>query len=104
VIHHSSWGSFGIRQGEWKLLQVRGVGDGPPADDPKLPPGQLYNIVEDFGETNNLYEKHPEIVKKLSGLLDQYLMEGRSTPGKRVEPKPDEKAGNRGPKNRGGVE
>ena len=104
VVHHSSWGSFGIRQGEWKLLQVRGVGDGPPAKDDKLPPGQLYNIVEDFAETNNLYEKRPEIVKRLAALLDQYLAEGRSTPGRRVEPLPDEKAGARGPRNRGGVE
>jgi hypothetical protein len=40
----------------------------------------------------------------MSALLDQYLVEGRSTPGKRVEPKPDEKAGARGAKNRGGVE
>jgi len=104
VVHHSSWGSFGIRQGEWKLLEVRGVGDGPPSKDTSLPPGQLYNIVEDYGETNNLYEKRPEIVKRLSALLDHYLEEGRSTPGKRVEPLPDEKAGSRGPKNRGGVE
>jgi arylsulfatase A-like enzyme len=104
VVHHSSWGSFGIRQGEWKLLQVRGVGDGPPSKDTSLPPGQLYNIVEDFGETNNLYEKRPEIVKRLSAVLDRYLEEGRSTPGKRVEPLPDEKAGARGPKTRGGVE
>ena len=80
VIHHSSWGSFGIRQGEWKLLLVRGVGDGPPSKDESLPPAQLYNIVEDFGETNNLYEKHPDIVKRLTALLDKYLEEGRSTP------------------------
>ena len=104
VIHHSSWGSFAIRQGEWKLLLVRGVGDGPPSKDTSLPPGQLYNIVEDYGETNNLYDKRPEIVKRLTALLDKYLAEGRSTPGPRVEPLPEERDGTRGPKNRGGVE
>ena len=104
VIHHSAWGSYGIRQGEWKLLLVRGVGDGPPAKDESLPAGQLYNIVQDFGETNNLYDKHPEIVKRLTALLDKYLEEGRSTPGPRVEPLPEEKRGNRGPAVRGGVE
>ena len=103
-MHHSAWGSFGIRQGEWKLLQVRGVGDGPPSNDDNLPPGQLYNIVEDFGETKNLYEKYPDIVKRLSALLDRYLTEGRSTPGKPVQAKPDENAGTRGAKTRGGVE
>jgi hypothetical protein len=80
------------------------VGDGPPSKDTSLPPGQLYNIVEDFGETNNLYEKHPEIVKRLTALLDKYLEEGRSTPGPRVEPLPEEKVGGRGPRIRGGVE
>jgi arylsulfatase A len=104
VIHHSSWGSFAIRQGEWKLMLVRGVGDGPPSKDTSLPEGQLYNIVEDFGEANNLYEKRPEIVKRLSALLDRYLAEGRSTPGPRVEPLPEEKFGGRGPRIRGGVE
>jgi arylsulfatase A-like enzyme len=104
LVHHSSWGSFGIRQGEWKLLEVRGVGDGPPSDDPKLPPGQLYNIVKDFGETENLYNERPDIVKRLSALLEKYKEEGRSTPGKRVELSAEEKAGARGAKTRGGVE
>lgn len=104
VVHHSSWGSFGIRQGEWKLLMVRGVGDGPPSNDASLPPGQLYNIVDDFAEKNNVYGKHPEIVKRLTAVLDRYLAEGRSTPGKRVEPLEAEKAGARGAKIRGGVE
>jgi arylsulfatase A-like enzyme len=104
VIHHSAWGSFAIRQGEWKLMLVRGVGDGPPSNDTSLPPAQLYNIVEDFGETNNQYKKRPEIVKRLKTLLDGYLASGRSTPGPRVEPLPEEKPGARGPRNRGGVE
>ena len=104
VIHHSAWGSFAIRQGAWKLMLVRGVGDGPPSKDSSLPEGQLYNVVEDFGETNNLYTKRPEIVKRLTVLLDKYLAEGRSTPGPRVEPLPAEKGGARGPRNRGGVE
>jgi arylsulfatase A-like enzyme len=104
IVHHSSWGSFAIRQGEWKLLLVRGVGDGPPSKDTSLPPGQLYNIEQDFGEANNLYEPQPEIVKRLTALLDRYLAEGRSTPGRRVEPLPSERPGNRGPKSQGGVE
>ena len=104
VIHHSAYGSFAIRQGEWKLMLVRGVGDGPPSKDTKLPEGQLYNVVKDFAETDNLYEKRPEIVKRLTVLLDKYLADGRSTPGPRVEPLPEEKTGARGPKTRGGVE
>jgi arylsulfatase A-like enzyme len=104
VVHHSSSGAFAIRQGEWKLLLLRGTGDGEPSKDQSLPPGQLYNIVEDYGETNNLYEKRPEIVKRLSALLDRYRTEGRSTPGRRVEPLPDEAAGARSAGFAGGVE
>jgi arylsulfatase A len=104
VVHHSAWGAFAIRQGQWKLCLIRGTGNGPPDQDTSLPPGQLYNLVKDFGETENLYTKHPEIVARLTALLDRYLAEGRSTPGKRVEPLPDEKEGSRGPFSRGGVE
>lgn len=104
VIHHSAWGSYAIRQGEWKLMNVRGVGDGPPSQDTGLPAGQLYNVAKDFGETENLYTQRPDIVKRLNALLDDYLKRGRSTPGRIVEPLPEEKAGARGSKIRGGVE
>ena len=33
---------------------------------------ELYNIMNDPGETTNLAAQHPEIVKRLSGLLDKY--------------------------------
>jgi arylsulfatase A-like enzyme len=104
VIHHSNWGSFAIRQGDWKLMLVRGVGDGPPSKNESLPKGQLYNLATDFAETDNQYEKRPEIVKRLTALLDRYLAEGRSTPGRPVPQLPDEKPGARGPNTGGGVE
>jgi arylsulfatase A-like enzyme len=104
VVHHSASGAFAIRQGEWKLLELRGTGDGAPSKDTSLPPGQLYNIAADPAEENNVYERHPDVVKRLSALLDRYQSEGRSTPGPRVEPTPDERAGARGAAARGGVE
>jgi arylsulfatase A-like enzyme len=104
VVHHSASGAFAIRQGEWKLLELRGTGDGAPSKDTSLPPGQLYNIATDPGEENNVYDRHPDIVKRLSALLDRYRSEGRSTPGPRVEPTPEERAGARGAAARGGVE
>ena len=42
--------------------------------------GQLYNLDEDLGETNNLYEQHPDIVARLSALLEQYRQQGHSRP------------------------
>ncbi len=91
VVHHSASGAFAIRQGEWKLLLLRGTGDGPPSKDPALPPGQLYNMAADSSEEKNLYQERPDIVKRLTALLDKYRAEGRSTPGRPVPPKEKER-------------
>ena len=40
--------------------------------------GQLYNLEVDPGETKNLYNEHPEIVKELKSLLDKAKKDGRS--------------------------
>ena len=72
---------FAIRQGPWKLIQGKGSGgwsvpekNAPPGG----PAGQLYNMEEDAGETANLYEKRPDVVKRLTDLLEEYKREGRS--------------------------
>jgi hypothetical protein len=33
------------------------------------PPGQLYNMATDPGQSTNLYDAHPEIVERLTSLL-----------------------------------
>jgi arylsulfatase A-like enzyme len=80
VVHHSIQGMFAIRQGEWKLIEGKGSGgwskDG--KEDPAS--GQLYNIVEDPGEKNNLYQNRPEIVFHLASLLEKFRKENRSRP------------------------
>jgi hypothetical protein len=42
----------------------------------------LYDLSQDIGETNNVEAQHPEIVARLTKLLEKYIAEGRSTPGK----------------------
>jgi hypothetical protein len=80
-----------LRRGQWKFLDHTGSGGNNYEKDLELrpfalpdtapgAPGQLYNLVTDPGETNNLYFKHPEIVKELKGLLDQSKASGRSRP------------------------
>ena len=39
---------------------------------------ELYDLVADPGETKNLYRQHPDIVKRLTRLLDQIKQQGRS--------------------------
>ncbi len=86
VVHHSVDGSFAIRQGRWKLALCPGSGGWsfprPGRDDAsKLAPVQLYDLAADIGEKNNVQDKHPEVVARLTRLLEQYVADGRSTPG-----------------------
>jgi arylsulfatase A-like enzyme len=84
VVHHSADGMFAIRQGPWKL--ALGLGSGgfsPPKREqpqPGGPAGQLYNLAEDPGETRNLYLEHPDIVTRLTALLEKYQKQGYSRP------------------------
>jgi arylsulfatase A-like enzyme len=84
IVHHSSQGHFSIRQGPWKLNIGRGSGGFTPpveyAPKPGEPAGELFNMAEDFAETTNLYEKRPEIVARLTALLERYQRQGYSRP------------------------
>lgn len=86
VVHHSANGSFAIRQGRWKLELCPGSGGWsfprPGRDDAsRLPPIQLYDLAADVGEKQNLQDRHPEVVARLTKLLEKYVADGRSTPG-----------------------
>jgi arylsulfatase A-like enzyme len=84
IVHHSLSGMFAIRQGKWKL--ILGLGSGgftkPQKIEPKpgQPAGQLYNLEDDLAESNNLWSKHPEIVERLTKLLEKYKEQGRTRP------------------------
>ena len=91
TVMHSANGMFAIRQGDWVFIraitgeamkiepewfkQKRGY-------QPHGYPGELYNLSEDPAECKNLYGEHPEIVQCLNALLQKYIDNGRSTPGK----------------------
>ena len=86
VIHHSINGSFAIREGKWKLCLCPGSGGWsdprPGKEDPaKMPPVQLYDLAADIGEKTNLQDKNPELVARLTNLLEKQVADGRSTPG-----------------------
>lgn len=56
-------GHHGVRQGPWKLVAERGK------------PWELYHVPEDPTETNDLAGTHPEKVKKLEKLYDDWANE-----------------------------
>jgi len=87
TVHHSVNGSFAIRQGDWKLILCADSGGwSEPRPGRKevanLPKVQLYNLKNDPGETKNLQGDQPEVVARLTALLERYKSEGRSRPGK----------------------
>ncbi len=43
--------------------------------------GHRYDMSKVVDEQKNEYNQHPEIVAKLTALLEKYVAEGRSTPG-----------------------
>src|SRR5207248_11732630 len=87
IVVHSVNGSFAIREGKWKLCLCPGSGGRsaprPGVDDASpLPPVQLFDLAADVGEKTNLQDKHPEVVDRLTKVLEKYVADGRSTPGR----------------------
>lgn len=85
TVHHSINGSFSIRQGQWKLEMCPGSGgwsEPRPAEAKKmgLPPIQLYDLSKDISEQKNVYKEHPDVVEKLTALLEKYKQQGYSRP------------------------
>ena len=56
-----TWPSMGVRKGDWKLLVDVGRGK-----------RELYNLADDWKETNDLAEQYPEKVVELSKLLENW--------------------------------
>ena len=69
TIHQSIGGDLAIRQGPWKLIFKK---DGS---------RELYNLETDLSETKDVLAANPEVVAKLTALMQRYISEGRSTPG-----------------------
>lgn len=70
-----------FRSGDWKLITGKGSGGFSQHGQPTRntgPAGQLYNLAEDIGEQNNLYDKHPEIVQRLTTMLENVKNTGRT--------------------------
>lgn len=87
TVHHSANGSFAIREDRWKLILGPDSGGWsfprPGRDKTEgLPAVQLYDLTADIGEGNNVQDKNPGVVKRLRKLLEKYVSEGRSTPGR----------------------
>jgi arylsulfatase A-like enzyme len=89
TVHHSMNNEYGIRKGDWVLLESEKNAHGAAEpqwwrDKHNVPkhdqPGELFHLKEDLRETRNLYAQYPERVKEMHALLEKYKTEGRSVP------------------------
>jgi arylsulfatase A-like enzyme len=69
TVHQSMRGALAIRQGPWKLVFL--------ANGKK----ELYNLKDDLSETKDLADAQPDVVARLTKLMQHYIDTGRSTPG-----------------------
>lgn len=81
LITHSADGTFAIREGKWKWIEGRekgatSVGGKPVREDEMTP--QLYELQTDRAESKDAITQQPEIVKRLSALLNQIRQKGFS--------------------------
>jgi arylsulfatase A-like enzyme len=92
IILHSSDGVFAIRKWPWKWIEGVPVDDITPAarkaHAAEFHP-QLYQLVEDPGETHDVSAGHPEVVEELRTLLIRYREGGYS---RDLPPPPEPKA------------
>ncbi len=62
-----SYPATSVRKGKWKLIRFYETCPEFPND------FELYDLENDIGETNNLAEKKPDIVRELDALIDTFL-------------------------------
>ena len=90
MLTQSFRGEFQVRNGDWKYLDHKGSGGNSydkgilkkyalPEKAPEAA-GQLYNLKDDPGETNNLYFANQAKRDELKALLEQLKSSGRSAP------------------------
>ena len=69
TVHQSMAGDLAIRQGPWKLIFFKGGRR------------ELYNLKDDLSETRDVLAANPDVAERLAKLMQQYIDNGRSTPG-----------------------
>jgi arylsulfatase A len=85
IVLHSLEGRFAMRKEHWKLILWPGSGgwSNPTSQDglQDIPFMQLYNLKEDPGETQNLVDQYPQIVRQFQDEFIRLVQNGRSTLG-----------------------
>ena len=85
LVHQSIDGSLSLRRDDFKLIMCPGSGGWswpqPGVTIEGAPDLQLYRLGDDLGETTNLADTYPDVVRRMCAELTQIVRAGRSTPG-----------------------
>jgi arylsulfatase A len=86
LVESSINGSFGIREGQWKLAFCSDSGGWsyprPGKDSTEgWPKFQLFDLAADPKEQTNVLAAHSDVAQHLGHLMRQSILDGRSTPG-----------------------
>ena len=90
LVHEAGEGYLSLRTSQLKLVFYGGSGGWTypvkPVDVAKFPPMQLFDIVKDPSEKENIIgdKRYENEVKEMKRTMKKYLEEGRSTPGEKV--------------------
>lgn len=80
-VMRSGSGLMSVREGDWKLINGLGSGGFSKPSKRQPSPGessvQLYNLADDPSESNDLSQRHPEIVSRLQKTLAKVEQAGR---------------------------
>lgn len=99
VVHHSCFGKFAIRKGDWVLIDAQTGDDNGKQGEPQWlreergyvkddEPAQLFNLRDDPTQQKNRFADRPILAKGLKELLEKIKSDGRSTPGERQKNDP----------------
>lgn len=82
TIHQAADGELAIRQGPWRLCRTLGSHGFSTPRTLKAKAGEaegeLFDLSRDLSETRNLWLEQPEVVRRLAGLLQKSVKEGRT--------------------------
>lgn len=82
LVEHAHSNVLALRVGPWKLVPAAGAGAGKGKRGGKRGPAaaELYNLADDLGETRDVADRHPEVVREMTERLEQIRERGRTRP------------------------
>jgi arylsulfatase A len=77
IVHHSCWGKFAIRKGNWVFIDAPSGDENQEPDwfkkergySPHKSAGELFNLRDDITEKVNRFQEYPEVVREMSRTL-----------------------------------